>query len=131
MTTILIDTSIIIDYLRTKVDKENSKLFKLTEGNSELAISLITYSELYSGRSVWEHEHARSELEDLFSYFQIMPFEKDTARKAGEIRAKFKINLLDAIIGATAILHNLPLATLNIKDFKQIEGIEIFSFSKL
>ncbi len=35
--------------------------------------------------------------------------------------------MLDCIIAATALVHKIPLVTLNVKDFKKIEGIKIFS----
>ena len=39
------------------------------------------------------------------------------------IRQKHKIKLPDAIIAATAIVYGLTIATRNISDFKNIEGL--------
>ncbi|HSX08961.1 MAG TPA: type II toxin-antitoxin system VapC family toxin [Candidatus Saccharimonadales bacterium] len=126
MKTILLDTSIIIDYLRMKNKKDQTVLFQLTEKKYAFAISLITYTELYSGRGVWEKEGAQKELEEALSYMKILPFEKDTAKKAGEIRAKFGTDILDAIIAATAFEHKIELVTLNTKDFEKINGLVLF-----
>lgn len=35
------------------------------------------------------------------------------------------IDLADILIGATALTHDIPLATLNIKHFERIKGLEI------
>jgi len=55
-----------------------------------------------------------------------LELEENISMRAGEIKAKYNLDLIDAIIGATAILHNLDLVTLNIKDFEKIRGIKLF-----
>lgn len=37
------------------------------------------------------------------------------------------MSLGDAVIGATAAIHNLPLVSANLKDFKHIENIELIN----
>lgn len=56
----------------------------------------------------------------------MLPFEKDITKKAGKLRAVYGIDLWDAIIAATALTYNIPLMTLNTKDFVHIEGLEFF-----
>src|SRR5689334_21656143 len=112
MDELLLDTSIIIDFLRRK-DKENSLLFNLVQENRKLVISIITHTELYAGKSVWEKKDALEELEKLFSGVNLLPLQEEISRKAGEIKAKHGTNLLDAIIAATAIIHRLDLVTSN------------------
>jgi len=53
------------------------------------------------------------------------PVDENIANKAIELRRKINIKLADAVIAATAIMHNLKLATRNTDDFKGIEEIEI------
>jgi toxin FitB len=48
-----------------------------------------------------------------------------TIEKAIEIRQNKKIELGDAIIAATAFVHNLELHTRNIDDFKNIAGLVV------
>lgn len=123
MKTILLDTSIIIDYLRRK-NKEESAFFGLA--THDLYISIITHTELYSGRSVWEKKEAQNQLETILSKIKILPFTKETSKLAGKIRAIRHVNLLDAIIAATSIINNLELVTLNVKDFKPIPNLKIY-----
>lgn len=124
MRKLLIDTSVIIDFLRRK-DKDKTLLYKLSD--NDLHISIVTHTELYSGKSVWEIHEARKQLEDLFSGIEILPLIVEISEKAGKIKAhNHDISILDCIIAATALYHDLDLVTLNIKDFEKIDGINLF-----
>lgn len=124
MKKLLLDTSVIIDFLRRK-DKKDSLLKKISD--QDLYISIVTHTELYSGKSVWESKIAKQELERLFSIFTILPLITEVSQDAGKIKAyNHDRTILDCIIAATSIIHGLDLATLNIKDFKKIDGIKLF-----
>lgn len=126
MKKVLLDTSVIIDFLRRK-DKDRTPLFTLAQQDIDLYISIITHTELYAGKSIWENKKAKDELETLFSGMKILPLEHNISQKAGKIKAEYNLNLLDAIVAATAVVHNLELVTLNIKDFEKIEEINLFT----
>lgn len=130
MKKLLLDTSVIIDFLRRK-DKQNSLLFLLIKQERELAISIITYTELFSGRSVWEDKKLYDAIEKLCIGFIIYGLETNIAQKAGYLKAKSKIDLMDAIIAATALNFELNLVTLNTKDFEKIKDIKLFSSTYL
>lgn len=125
MARILIDTSVIIDFLRQR-DKSKTLLFNLAHSNYDLCASIITYAESYAGKSVWEKPDARKALETLFSNIKILPMGEELSRKAGEISANYDTDIIDAIIAATAMVHRISLVTLNIKDFKEIDGITLW-----
>lgn len=125
MTKLLVDSSVIIDFLRRK-NKQDTLLYKLVEEGCGLNISLITHTELYAGKSVWQQKTAQAELEKLFSGIQILHLDTKISLKAGEIRAKYDINLFDAIIAATAITYEIELVTLNVKDFEMIPKIKLY-----
>lgn len=129
MKRILVDTSIIIDYLRQK-DKSKTILVRLEQAQNTLFASIITHTECFSGRSIWEKKEAMETLKLLFSGIKILPLEEKTSEQAGKIRAKYGKNISDALIAATAIYHKLQLVTLNIKDFENIKGIELFKMHK-
>lgn len=121
----LVDTSIIIDYLRQK-DKSKTIQIKLERSQIPLYASIITHAECFSGKSIWEKKEALQALKLLFAGIKILPLEEKTSEKAGEIRAKYGKNISDAIIAATALSSGLSLATLNIKDFKKIKGLKLY-----
>lgn len=125
MPKILIDTSIIIDFLRQK-DKKNTLLYCFGRQKYQLYASIITHAESYAGKSIWENKQALEILEKLFSNIKILPLEEKISKKAGRISAKNGLEIVDAIIAATALSSELDLATLNIKDFKKIKGLKLY-----
>ena len=124
MDKVLVDTSVLIDFLRVK-NKEGTLFASLVKEEKQLYISIITHTELYAGKSIWEDKKAKEELEILFSGLSLLPLEEGISQKAGEIKASYNLNLLDAIIAATALIHYLKLVTLNIKDFRKVEGLKL------
>ena len=124
MAKVLLDTSIIIDFLRRK-DKKNSALINLSRGDNQLFISIITHTELYAGKSVWHKKAAMAELEAIFSGTTVIELSTEISQKAGEIKAKYNLHLFDAIIAATALISNSALATMNIKDFIVVENLKL------
>ena len=53
--------------------------------------------------------------------------DEEIANRAIELKRTKNIKLADAVIAATALLNNLTLATRNMDDFKDIEGLEIIN----
>lgn len=121
---ILIDTSIIIDHLRLK-DKTQTILYKLFQEKHDLFASILTHTESYAGKSIWEKESVRNHLKNILSGIKILPLEENVSEKAGGIRAKYNTDIIDAIIASTALHHNMTLATLNVKDFQKIPGLKM------
>lgn len=126
MKKILLDTSILIDFIRRN-NKENTLLVRFTKEGYRLYVSILTHTEVYAGKSVWEKTVVRQEAEKLFSGMEIIPLEKEISTKAGEIKAFNTTTLADAVIAATALVHDVELATLNVKDFEKIKGIRLFT----
>jgi predicted nucleic acid-binding protein len=118
-------TFILVDFLE-RPDNQYALLYRLARTHS-LAISIITHAELYASKGVWEHQEAQAELETVFAGLSILPLEQALSVKAGEIRARFHVDLFDAIIAATAIVNHRELVTLNTKHFKEITGLSLFA----
>jgi predicted nucleic acid-binding protein len=122
MRKLVVDTSLIIDFLRRK-DKANSLLYQLAE--EDLSVSIITHTELYAGKSVWENDEAKEILEKVLSGMTLISLNEKISQKAGYIKSNTDISLIDAIIAATALVSNMAVVTLNIKDFKIVKGLKI------
>jgi len=123
---ILIDSSIIIDFLR-KRDKQKTLLWKLKEKNRRGFISAITVFELYAGAITKKHYE---DLDRLLKWYEIVSFSEEIAKVSGEIYKKLKlqnklIEFRDIFIGATALILEIPIITLNEDHFRRIEGIKI------
>jgi predicted nucleic acid-binding protein len=121
---ILVDSSLIIDFLRVK-DNTTSLFYQLSAHDHDLSVSIITQAELYSGKSVWEKPDVQAALETIFSGLTIVPLDSTVAVSAGQIRAAHGTDLIDALLAATALRHGLTVATLNRKDFAAISGISL------
>ena len=119
---LLIDTDVIIDYLR---DYDKAVKFLETQ-NCKLLISTITISELYAG--VREGEE-KAKLEEFLKAFEIIEVNKDIAIKGGLFRRdhekKYGTGLTDALIAAAADDNNAILVTLNKKHYPMISKILI------
>jgi len=120
---IVSDTSILIDFLRTKLPEE-SIYYKLIQENY-LIISIITVAELFSGKSA-QTKKGKEKLNDLFKGIEIrIPYMEDAVR-AGEIRYKHQLSMADAMVAALALKLNLPLVTLDQKSFERFKSLDIF-----
>ena len=122
---ILVDTSILIDYYR-KADKEKSVWIGLVRQGYAFAISAITKYEIYSGATPTQLEF----WETLLQAISGIPFDEIAVNTAvtinGTLKRKRKqIDLADLFIAATAIAHNLSMATLNRKHFDRIDTLTI------
>lgn len=130
MSSILLDSSVIVDFLRVK-DKGATLFKKIIDRTDRLYISIITHTELFAGKSAWERPEAQEDLQNILSEMDILPLDENLSLKAGEIRAKYDLHIADAITAATASKYGLELATLNIKDFKKIKGLKLAKIPKM
>ena len=121
----VIDTGIFIDFLRAK-DKSKTILFAL-RGDTEIYISSITVFELFAGAT---NTDKRRDLQILIGDLPTLSFSPEVAKLAAEIHQKLKrsnklIEIRDLFIAATALKHNQPLLTKNIKHFSRIEQLTL------
>lgn len=128
----LIDTSVIINFLRDK----GSAVETINHLEGELASSYICLAELYEGISrVREKEKAEKAVLDFFTGLNsIYGVDREIAKNFGRIRADLKtkgavIEDLDILLAATCIANNLTLITANLKHFSRVMGLEILSVS--
>lgn len=122
---IMVDTTILIDYYR-KTDKINSAWIGLIKQGYRFSISAITKYEIFAGANPAQLEFWN----DVLKAIQVIPFNEETADKAVEINTQLKrkrkqIAIADLFIAATAVSHNLRMATLNTKHFDRIDGLHI------
>ena len=80
----------------------------------------------YTLEKVFGSKKKQEKLREILSGIGVMPLDRNIAEQAGKIRAHYGVSLLDAVIAATALLHKIELATLNIKDFRNIHGLTLF-----
>jgi predicted nucleic acid-binding protein len=113
----LIDTNAAIDFLGRNLSLEANRRFGDII-NEELNLSIINKIELLSFPSPDKN------LFDFISFANLFYLEDEVVDKTIEIRRNFRIKLPDAIIAATAMVHDLTLLTRNTKDFQKITGLK-------
>ncbi len=126
MENILIDTDIVIEYLRSK-DKSSTKLIKLIEEH-DLFLSSISEFELYLGAKTIRHQ---DDLEILFSEVEVIPFDFGCGKIAANIWKDTQsrhqhIEIKDIFIASIAISNDVWLQTFNKKHFQGIKGLKIW-----
>lgn len=129
---VLLDTSVLVQLERERRRDLRRALDDVM--NQGARIASITASELLHGvhRADTVHRRVRREhfVEAILSAVMIYPFDFDVARVHSGIWADLAstgklIGPHDLIIAATAVAHDLPLATYNAKEFRRIEGLEL------
>lgn len=125
---VIIDTSVIIDHLRSAGNSQTTVLIKLAETypKEALAISIITVQELYEGKSTLSKQKEQQLLATI-SPLKVIPLTFEVAKRAGELARDLTkdIGLADATIAASCLIHNCSLSTLDKKDFGKIKGLTL------
>lgn len=117
------DTNTAIYYLQQQFPPSAEEFIDRTLSDSNPAISAITEIELLCWKTATEKD--LEILHDFINDALVLELEKDVKLKTAEIRKTHKIKLPDAIIAATALVHNLTLITRKENDFKNIDGLEL------
>lgn len=122
----LIDSNVII-YASQMSNVALLNYLKKEEQN--LAVSSLSKVEVLGYHQLKKVE--KTFLENFFNAINLMPISEAIVEKAIEIKQKGAIEVRDAIVAATAILHDLPLCTENKKNFAKIEGLKLLSIEEL
>ena len=85
-----------------------------------LFVSTISVAKILSLKNLSKDEIRR--INNFIDEFVVLPFDRRIAEMAGEIRRAYRFPLPDAVLAATAQLHNLPLITRD-KGFSKIKEI--------
>lgn len=112
----LFDTNILIDLFSGR----RAAMETLESWPEQRAISLITWMEVMVGAKKYQQEH-RTRI--ALNAFIVIDISRDIADRSVELRQAYRIKLPDAIILASAQLHQRTLITRNTKDFAGISGV--------
>lgn len=122
---ILCDTNILIEFY-----KNNSSTIQVLQriGVQEIAISAITQAELYFGaRNKTELRTIKRHLNML----HILPLDTSISAQFIGLMETYslshQLSIPDALIAATALVHGVELYTLNLKDFRFVPGLILYT----
>lgn len=113
----LVDTSILVDYLRG-VDEARRLVRPALERGEAVAASVLTRLELFIG----VRQEERRSVEALARAIRWLPVDDATAEEADALALRYArshsgIDAVDYCIAATARLHGLDLWTLKVRHF--------------
>jgi len=121
---ILCDTNILIEFYRG-----NSVILDVLQeiGVTNLAISVITSGELFYGA---QDKRELKKVQKHLALLNQISLDADISAQFVSLLENYalshKLSVPDALIAATAICHELPLYTLNKKDFHFLPKIQLF-----
>lgn len=111
------DTCIVVDWLAGRMEAA-SELARY----SRCRISRITWTELLGAEPLETRDHVRS----LIAPFEVVEVDGRIAEAAADLRCRTGLNLLDALVLATAQVSGSILVTRNAKDFPaNMPGIRV------
>lgn len=132
----LLDTNVVSESMRTVPHAGVMNWLRSLPAES-LAISSLTVGELRKGAEKPHIDPVRRErlrqwlAFDLEQWLgpRILPVDQAVAERWGRLVAASSRTLpaVDALIGATALQHNLRLATRNTADFASLPGLELLN----
>lgn len=127
---VLIDTSILIEYERGRLDVPA----EIVDRDEEFYLSIVTASELLHGvhRASEPSVQARRSafVEGVLSSFPLLDIERSIARAHARLwadlaRAGPPIGAHDLWIAASCLARGLRLATVGAREFERVPGLEI------
>jgi tRNA(fMet)-specific endonuclease VapC len=133
MSRYLLDTDWIVDVLNGQEKAINTVLELAPAG---LAVSIITYGELYEGAAfARDPEPALSGLRNFLKGKAILPLTQPIMERFAQIRGSLprpvrqQIGDLDILIAATCLERNLTLLTRNLKGFQHIPELKLYQLN--
>ena len=122
---VLCDTNIFIEIYRRN-EAVRTVLEKI--GYDNIVISDVTRAELFYGAI---NKIELSKIRKDLSIISVLHIDPSISKMAVSLVEQYclshKMDLEDALIAATAILHKIELYTLNVKDFVFIRDIKLYS----
>jgi predicted nucleic acid-binding protein len=133
--TLLIDTDVAIGAL---IGRPADFAFVRETSRRDLSISVVSMAELVEGvRNSATPKNDELELRKFLRGVRVRVVNARIAERSGTIRAELRRanrqiahRTLDIFIAATAIEHDLTLVTRNVKDYRDIPGLRLYSWEK-
>jgi len=119
--TVVVDSDILIEVFRARNQDILSRWEELSHSDSMILYSPVTEAEIWAG--AWPREHEA--LNKLLQTLVCAPIDCETGRVAGEYLRQYQkshgLEMGDALIASTALLHRAELWTRNRKHYPMKE----------
>jgi len=119
------ETNILIEFYK---NNQNTLAILQDIGSTNIAISVVTAGELLFG--ALNKKEVQAINKDI-NHLVLMLINDLISQKFIELMLQYSkshgLTIPDALIAATAIVNNVSLFTLNVKDFKFISGLSLYN----
>ena len=128
----LVDTDWVADYLKARPDAVQVLRGLISTG---VAISLITYGEIYEGISFGrDPKLEEAGFRRFLRFADVVPLNRGIMRQFATLRGTLRIQGLmigdmDILIAATARYHNMTLLTRNVRHFQRNSGLSLYGMT--
>lgn len=132
----LLDTNVVSELRKVRSGKADPQVAGWASGvaSGQMFVSAITIHELEHGVLLAERaDPARGRV--LRSWLdgsvtaafsdRILPVDEQVARRAAALHVPDPAPFRDALIGATALVHRMAVATRNVRDFDRFDELEV------
>jgi predicted nucleic acid-binding protein len=120
---VLCDTNILIHFFNGNAET-SEKLDQI--GFENVLLSSVTIMELIQGMT---NKLELNQMKKVLKYYDVLHFDQEISEKAIQLIDNYKLShnlqIPDAIIGATALVHNIPLFTYYLKDFQFMPNLSL------
>ena len=127
---ICLDSNVVIAVLNRTTSRVEAHLRAAIDGGQSIALSSIVLFELCYGvtKSAQPERNADRIADFLAAPIEVLPFDAEDAREAGDIRAELAragtpIGPYDVLIAAQARRRDAVLVTANAREFTQVPGL--------
>jgi tRNA(fMet)-specific endonuclease VapC len=123
----LLDTNAVIALTNDSNPNLSRRVRQVTA--SDIAVSTVVMQELYFGAYKSQRQRQNLAVADALQ-FEVVEFNQDDARQAGEIRAFLRsrgtlIGPYDVLIAGQAVARNVVLVTRNTREFGRVPRLRI------
>lgn len=134
----VLDTNVVSELRKVRSGKANPGVASWAEQvpSAELFISAITIHELEHGVLLMERSDAvqgallRAWLDQSVAAAfksRVLPVDERVARRAAALHVPDPAPFRDALIGATALVHDMTVVTRDLKDFQRFDELGVIS----
>lgn len=134
----VLDTNVVSELRKVRSGKANPGVAEWAEQipSAELFISAITIHELEHGVLLMERsDPAQGALlrawldHSVVAAFKsrVLPVDERVARRAAALHVPDPAPIRDALIGATALVHEMTVVTRDLKDFQRFHGLHVLN----
>jgi tRNA(fMet)-specific endonuclease VapC len=127
----LLDTNVVVALLREPTGVVGRRL--RSHEPAEVGLSVIAMHELFYGAFRSQRQDHNLGIADGL-LFEVVPFDREDARQAGQIRAELSrrglpIGPYDVLIAGQARARDLTLVTANVSEFARIPDLDVEDWS--